>query len=93
MNQEQNPGLVDSSMTLSFICKHCHKSEAVWQGHGDRKMFKPKASYTLSKDQRKFHPHQALREIGKIIKKQFGGSWIVWNEVPQEVNDSWFSKV
>ncbi|KAF7808102.1 uncharacterized protein G2W53_040263 [Senna tora] len=34
-----------------------------------------------------FHPHQAVREIGKIIQKQFGRSWIVWNEVPQEVTD------
>ncbi|KAF7826854.1 pheromone-processing carboxypeptidase KEX1-like [Senna tora] len=39
-----------------------------------------------------FHPHQAVREIGKIIQEQFGGSWIVWNEVPQEVKDLWFSE-
>ncbi|KAF7841863.1 uncharacterized protein G2W53_004161 [Senna tora] len=39
-----------------------------------------------------FHPHQAVCEIGKIIQKQFGGSWIVWNEVPQEVKDLWFSE-
>ncbi|KAF7825245.1 hypothetical protein G2W53_016409 [Senna tora] len=39
-----------------------------------------------------FHPHQAVHEIGKIIQKQFGGSWIVWNEVPQEVKDLWFSE-
>ncbi|KAF7812002.1 pheromone-processing carboxypeptidase KEX1-like [Senna tora] len=39
-----------------------------------------------------FYPHQAVREIGKIIQKQFGGSWIVWNEVPQEVKDLWFSE-
>ncbi|KAF7832348.1 pheromone-processing carboxypeptidase KEX1-like [Senna tora] len=39
-----------------------------------------------------FHPHQAIREIGKIIQKQFGRSWIVWNEVPQEVKDLWFSE-
>ncbi|KAF7812861.1 hypothetical protein G2W53_033837 [Senna tora] len=42
--------------------------------------------------QTQFHPHQAVCEIGIIIQKQFGGSWIVWNEVPQEVKDLWFSE-
>ncbi|KAF7801049.1 uncharacterized protein G2W53_044432 [Senna tora] len=39
-----------------------------------------------------FHPHQGIHDIGKINQKQFGGSWIVWNEVPQEVKDLWFSE-
>ncbi|KAF7832442.1 uncharacterized protein G2W53_014775 [Senna tora] len=40
-----------------------------------------------------YHPHSAIRELTKIIKKYFHGPWATWEGTPTDVEDQWFGEL
>ncbi|KAF7810477.1 uncharacterized protein G2W53_037220 [Senna tora] len=40
-----------------------------------------------------YHPHSAIRELTKIIKKYFHGPWATWEGTPTDVKDRWFGEL
>ncbi|KAF7832379.1 uncharacterized protein G2W53_014712 [Senna tora] len=40
-----------------------------------------------------YHPHSAIRELTKIIKKYFHGPWATWEGTPTDVKDRWFREL
>ncbi|KAF7807716.1 pheromone-processing carboxypeptidase KEX1-like [Senna tora] len=40
-----------------------------------------------------YHPHSAIRELTKIIKKCFHGPWATWEGTPTDVKDRWFGEL
>ncbi|KAF7812177.1 pheromone-processing carboxypeptidase KEX1-like [Senna tora] len=40
-----------------------------------------------------YHPHSAIRELTKIIKKYFHGPWATWEGTLTDVKDRWFGEL
>ncbi|KAF7801071.1 NlpC/P60 family peptidoglycan-binding protein RipD [Senna tora] len=40
-----------------------------------------------------YHPHSAIRELTKIIKKYLHGPWATWEGTPTDVKDRWFGEL